>query len=58
MTFFGAAPFFNLEILGMLNATILSISRSIWGAIASPAPPSTRALNEYINRYIHNFDLI
>ena len=35
---FSTAPFFVLEILGVLNASILSISRSIRGAIAPPVP--------------------
>ena len=32
-------PSFDLEILGVLNASILSIWRNIGGAIAPPAPP-------------------
>ena len=35
----GVAPYFDLKILGVLNATILPISRNIGGAIAPPVPP-------------------
>ena len=38
MTFFGVAPSFNLEILGVLNDTILPILRNIGGAIAPLVP--------------------
>ena len=32
-TLFGTAPFFDLELLGVLNTDILLISRNIGGAI-------------------------
>ena len=35
-----AATSFYLEILGVLNASILSTSRNIGGAIGSPVPPT------------------
>ena len=41
------APSFNLEILGVLNAYILPISRNIRGTIATPATPSSVAPVKY-----------
>ena len=37
--FFGASPPLDLEILGVLNASILPISSDIGSAIAPLAPP-------------------
>ena len=43
--FFSAAPCFDLQILGVLDANIASILRNIGGAIAPPIPmtPSSPA---------------
>ena len=39
--FFGAAPYFDVEILGVLKANIFTYLKKYWigSAIAPPAPP-------------------
>ena len=50
MALFGAAPSFDLEILGVLNANILPISRNIGGAVAPPHPQFLGPYKVFLNK--------
>ena len=47
--FFGLAPYFDLEILGVLNANILHILRNTGGAITPTAPLYLYLINTHCN---------